>query len=209
MRTATEIEPVALLVDAQRFIGLDAVDEFALEGLALGDEPGLGVLAAPDFARDFRVARDDLLHLLFDRGQVFEREGLGAMEIVIEAVFDHRADRDLRAGIKLLHRFGEHMRRVVADELQRARILAGDELDLRVAIQRREQIDERAVDSHGDAALGERGRDALGDVEARDAGIELTGRPVRESHCNHLSLLSRSIADTDRRKSLGGGRSGF
>ena len=34
------------------------------------------------------------------------------------------------------------------------------------------------------------------------AGLELTGRPVRESDRNHVTLLTRSIADTDRRKSL-------
>ena len=36
VRTATEIEPLALPIDAQGLIGLDRVDEFALENLALG-----------------------------------------------------------------------------------------------------------------------------------------------------------------------------
>jgi len=36
VRPATEIEPLSLPIDAQRFIGLDRVDEFALEDLALG-----------------------------------------------------------------------------------------------------------------------------------------------------------------------------
>ena len=36
MRTAAEIEPLALPIDAQGLIGLDRVNELALENLALG-----------------------------------------------------------------------------------------------------------------------------------------------------------------------------
>ena len=36
-------------------------------------------------------------------------KGVVAIEVVIEAVLDHRADGDLRAGKKLLHRLGQHM----------------------------------------------------------------------------------------------------
>ena len=91
------------------------------------------------------------------------------------------------------------MRGVVADELQRARIFARDELDLRVALDRAREIDERAVERHGDAALGERGRDALGDVDARNAGLELTGRPVGECNRYHSDApvaLSRRYEST-------------
>ena len=65
-----------------------------------------------------------------------------------------------------LHRFGEHMRGVVADELQRARIVAGEELDLGVVLDRIGQVGELAVERHRHRALGKRRRNALGDVEA-------------------------------------------
>ena len=44
-----------------------------------------------------------------------------------------------------------------------------EELDLGVALDRVGEVGERAVERHRDRALGERGRDALGDVEAGDA----------------------------------------
>ena len=64
------------------------------------------------------------------------------------------------------------MRRVVADELERARIVAGDEFERRVRVDRVGEIDELAVADRRDRALGERGRNGFGDVEAGDAGLE-------------------------------------
>ena len=58
-----------------------------------------------------------------------------------------------------------HMRGVVPDQLQRARVLARDEFDLGVALDRVGEIGERAVERHGDGALGQRRRNALGHVE--------------------------------------------
>ena len=57
---------------------------------------------------------------------------------------------------------------VVADELERARVVAGEELDLGVAADRVGEVGEFAVERHRHRALGERGRDALGDVETGD-----------------------------------------
>ena len=139
-----------------------------LKALALVAEHLLGLLAIPDFLGEGFVARDDLAHLLLDRGEVFRRERLVAEEVVIEAVLDHRADRHLRARPQRLHGFGEHVRGVMPDQLQRARVVAVDEFDLRVVRDRIGEIGDHAVERHRDRALGERGRDALGDIEAGD-----------------------------------------
>ncbi len=67
-----------------------------------------------------------------DGGEILRREWLVAEEVVVEAVFDHWADRDLRTRPQRLDGFGEHMGGVVADQLQRARLVAVDEFDLRI-----------------------------------------------------------------------------
>src|SRR5208283_883286 len=110
MRPAAEIEPFALLVDGKILVAGDGIDQLALESLALLFEKVERLVARPDLTHNWAVARDDLAHLLLDRRQILRREGLAAIEVVIEAVLDDRADRHLRAGKKLLHRFGEHMR---------------------------------------------------------------------------------------------------
>src|SRR6516164_3284258 len=95
MRTAAQIEPVALLVDLDRLIFGNGVDQLDLEQLALVAKNLLSLLARPDFLSEGFVARDDLAHLLFNRGKIFRRERRVAEKIVIEAVIDHRADGDL------------------------------------------------------------------------------------------------------------------
>ncbi len=57
-------------------------------------------------------------------GKIRRREGLVAVEVVVETVLDDRPDRHLRAGEQLLHRFGEDMGAVMADQFQRPRIVA-------------------------------------------------------------------------------------
>ena len=86
---------------------------------------------------NLRVAGDDLAHLRLDRREVVRRERLVAGEVVVEAVLDRRADGDLGAGEQLLHRLGQHVGGVVADQLQRVGVAAGDEHHARVVVDRR------------------------------------------------------------------------
>ena len=161
-------------------VGRDSVDQLDLEHLAVVAEYLLGLFAVPDFLGEGFVARDDLAHLLFDRGKILRRERLVAEEVVIEAVLDHRADGHLRARPQRLHGFGEHMGGVVPDQLQRAGVVAGDEFDSGVVLDRIGEIDHGAVERHRHGALGERGRNALGDVEAGGVLGEFAFRAVGE-----------------------------
>ena len=210
VRAAAEIEPVALLVDLERLVGRNGVDQLDLEVLALVAEGFLGLLARPDFLGEGFVARDDLLHLLLDDGQVFQRERLVAEEVVIEAVLDHRADGDLRAGPQRLHGFGQHVRGVVPDQLQRARIVAVEEFDFGVALDRIGKIGDRAVERHGDGAFGQRGRNALGDVEAGGALGIVPTRAVGKGQRDHVfcscgSLLRTSAGKRYAQRDITGG----
>ena len=198
VRAAAEIEPVALLVNLYLLILRNGVDQLDLEILAHVAEGLLRFLARPHFLGEGSVAGDDLLHLLFDDGQVFQRERLVAEEVVIKAVLDHRADGHLRARPQRLHGFGQHVRGVVPDQLQRARVVAVDEFDLGVALDRVGEIGERAVERHGDGALGQRGRNALGDVKPGCAlGIFPTGA-VGKGQRDHQHLLLLTPANERR-----------
>ena len=92
------------------------------------------LIARHDAAVDFLIRLRQLLHLRFDGREVFRREGALEGEVVIEAVFDDRADGHLRFGEELLHRLREQMRRRVADDLEAVRILLGDDGDARVGV---------------------------------------------------------------------------
>ena len=121
-----------------------------------------------------QVLLDDLAHLRLDRRQVVGREGLVAREVVIEAVLDDRTDGHLRARIERLHRFRHDMGGVVADERERPRIVAGDDLDLGILVDRVGEIGNPLVERHRHRLLGERFGDRFGDLAAGDAGGEFT-----------------------------------
>ncbi len=156
MRAAAEVEPITLLVDVDLLIGGDGIDQLDLEHLALVAENLLRLVARPYFFGERFVARDDLAHLLLDRVEVLRRERLVAEKVVVETVLDHRADGDLGAGPQRLHGFSQHMRRVVADQFECARVFAGQELDLGVLFDGVGEIADCAVERHRDRALGER-----------------------------------------------------
>ena len=189
VRAAAQVEPLALLVDVDLLVRRDGVDQLDLEHLALVGEHALGLVARPHFLGEGFVAGDDLAHLLFDGGKIFRRERLVAEKVVIEAVFDHRTDGDLGARPQGLHRLGQHVGGVVADQFQRAGVVAIDELDLGVAADGLAEVDDGAVERHGDGALGQRWRNRLGHFEAGDAVGVFPTRAVGEGQRDHLNLL--------------------
>jgi hypothetical protein len=189
VRPAAKVEPVALPVNLDLLIRRNGVDQLDLEHLALVGEDVFGVLARPDFLRERSVPLHDLAHLRFDPRQVVRRERLVPEEVVVEAVLDHRPDGHLRARIEFLHRLGHHMRRVVADEFECARIVAGDDLDAGVLVDLVGNVGELAIERHRHRLLGERLRDALGDLAPGDAGGKLTNGIIGEGQMDHRSLL--------------------
>ncbi len=203
VRAAAEVEPVALFVDLDLLVVRDGIDQFDLEQLALVAKDALGLLARPHFLGEGFVTRDDLAHLLLDRVEVLGGERLVAEEVVVEAVLDHRADGDLGARPQRLDGFRKHMRGVVPNELQRARVLARKKFDPSVALDRVIEVGERAVERHRDRTLDERGRDALGDVEAGGAVREVPTRAVgKGQRDHHVAPVAHSLPTNAGKRGL-------
>src|SRR3569623_1341894 len=110
--------------------------------------------------------RSSRAQLGLDRRQVLRGEGavLGG-EVVVEAIVGRRAEGDLRAGEKVLHRLGEDVREVVARQFERVGLVARrDQRKLGVALERATDVAQVAVDARGDRGLGEARTDRRGDV---------------------------------------------
>ena len=144
------------------------------------------VATRPHLALDGLGAVDDLGHAFFDFFEIVERERLVPGKIVIEAVVDRGADGDLRAGIKLLHRFGHGMCRVVPDEGERIVIPAFDQADSDAIRQFTIEIPDLAVHLHGDHDLGEPGADVRRQVRPGRPAVERTHAAVGELDLNGL-----------------------
>ena len=88
--------------------------------------------------------------------EVFRRERLIAVKIVVEAVLDHRPDGDLRSRPQALYRFGEDVRGIMADELKHARVVAVEKFNFCVVFDRIGKIGKLAVERHRHRPFGKR-----------------------------------------------------
>ena len=161
------------------------LDQLDFKALALVLEQSNGVAPLHRLAGEGGVAGDDLAHPRLDPLEVLRGEGLVPVEVVVEAVLDRRADGDLGAGEKVLHRLGEHMRGVVPDQFKRFRVLAGDEADGGVAVEHGGEVGELAVHAHGDGGLGEAGADGGRHLRARDRTVEAAHGSVGQGDGGH------------------------
>ncbi len=194
VRAAADVEPVALAINRKLLAGRNhIVDDLHLVGLAQRGERALGVLALPHLALDRQVALDDLVHALLDLFQVFRRKGDFAREIVIETVLDRRADRHLRARIQFLHRLRHHMRGVVAQQFQRVLVLAGDDRQIRIAVDDIRGVDHAPVDLAGQGGLGQARTDGGGDILNADGLIETALTAVGKGDGRHVVISSGGL----------------
>jgi len=164
---AAEVGEVALRVEGDRPFG--GVDELDLVGLALpGEEAlrllGVDILALPAAAL-LQLAADLFLDLL----QRVLADGLGKLEVVVEAVVDRRADGDLGPWVEAANGLGEQVRGGMAQDVERVGIVlvAGrEDLDPLPIGERRTHVLDVAVRPDEDGLLGELRSDRARGVEA-------------------------------------------
>ena len=116
---------------------------------------------------EWLVLLDDLLHLFLDDAQVVIGEGLAVrqVEVVVEAVLDGRANRELGAGIQLRHRLGQYVCRRVTQHVPSGVGVVGDQRH-NVAVDERDgQVGLDAVDACSDSCLAQTRPDGCCEVE--------------------------------------------
>ncbi len=164
VRAATEVDEIAFAIKRHLLVGRNRGDQLGLVFLALVEEELDRIVAVPDFTADRDVLFRQFGHALFDGRQIFRGERTLVGEIVVEAVFDDRADGDLRFREQLLDRVGQQMRRRMADEIQSFGVTFGDDGQIGVPFDQMRGIDQRTIDLAGQRRTGEAGADAGGDL---------------------------------------------
>ena len=144
VRAAAEVGEAVVGVerDGRDALALHQVlDQLDLVVLLLAGEALERLVDRDVLAHERLVGLDVLAHLGLELLEVVLGDGdaLGELEVVVEAVGDRRADRDLRARVQLEHRGGQHVRGVVADQLDGVGVVGvgGDDLDPVAVVQRR------------------------------------------------------------------------
>ena len=120
------------------------------------------------------VFLDDLLHLRLDLGEVLGGEGGGQIEIVVEAVFDGRADGELGAGIQPAHRLGQNVGGGVPIGALAFGIVKGEDLQRAVLLERRAQVHHFAVHPGGAGGVIQPHADGARHLGRRDARLEFS-----------------------------------
>jgi hypothetical protein len=196
VRAPAQVDPVALLVQSDGLVLGQVADQLGLELLAPRLEEDDGLVAVPDLAFELRASRSTIWrHLLFDRGEVVGREGLVAVEVVIEAVLDGRADRDLGAGEQGLDRLGQDVGRVVTDCIEGGGVVAHDQAEVAAGLQHPAHVALLAVQLGKHRLLGQGRRDRGRDVARRRAGRILTHRAVGEFQIDHDCFFLRRSSE--------------
>jgi len=185
VRAPAEIDPVALPVERDRLLLGNGGDDLGLVLLAHVAEELHRFVARHLAARDRQVALRNLGHAPLDRGEVFGRKGALVGKIVIEAVFDHRADGDLRIGEELLHRVREQVRRRVAQQVVRFRVLVGDDGDVGIARDAVAGVDQLAVHFAGERGTGKPRADRGGDLGYGKGSGKRLRRAVGQTDVRH------------------------
>ena len=189
VRAAAEVFELAFAVQRDVFVRRDARDDLGLVVLAQALEIGHRLVAWQHTALNLLVLLRQLRHLGFDGDQVFGREGSLVREVVVEAVFDDRADRDLRLGEELLHRIRQQVRGRVADDFQAVGVFLGQDRQHRVGVDAVAGVDDLGLGAlphaAGQSGLGQAGADGGRDLGHRHGAFELTLGTVGQLNGNH------------------------
>ena len=127
--------------------------------------------------RESRALLDDRLHLLFDRTQIFIGKRR-VIEIIIESVFDRRADRHLRIREETEHCLRHDMRGRMAQCRETFRISGRQDLKLAVPGQRGSKITDLAIDLADSRIARKALTDILCHFKDRNARCILAYAPV-------------------------------
>ena len=130
------------------------------------------------------VLLDDGPHFGLDPLQVVVAEvrPVRQLEVVVEAVLDHRADGVLRAGPQPAHRLGHDVGGRVPQHLAPGVGAVGDDRHLVALVQLRRQVDLAAVHDRDHGGLGQAGPDGRRQLAGRRALGELPLRSVGKAN---------------------------
>ena len=114
VRAPTEVDELEVAVDGHlvasgHLVGIDALDDLPLEGMALEEVERL--VAAQCLPDERLVGSDDLLHPGLDLLQVLGSEWAVDFEVVVEAVIDGRPDGEGGTVEQAEHRLGQDVGR--------------------------------------------------------------------------------------------------
>ncbi|GIV59639.1 MAG: hypothetical protein KatS3mg043_0728 [Rhodothermaceae bacterium] len=144
------------------------------------------------------VAPGQLHHLFLDAFEVLRADLAPAeVDVVVEAVFDGRADAELDAGIEGFEGLGHQVGRRVPVGGFALGVVPGVDPDVCVLLDGTAQVAHLPVDADGQGGAGQSRRDALGHLAAGDAPGVFTGGSVGKRESDGVGHVRGGLAVGD------------
>ena len=134
VRAGAQVREVSLGVGADHCIFRQVFDQFHFVRFIFSLEFGQGFRSG-QFFPDQGIVGFDLAHFFFNGPQIFRREHMVAVQVVVEALFNGRPDGELGAREQMLDGLGHHMGGRMADGMEPFFTVRGNEFHFGIMIQ--------------------------------------------------------------------------
>ena len=186
MGPPAEVQEGPVAVDRYHLVVGKLVEPFELE-VIVGEEIASLILAY-DTPFEGVVGLDDPFHALLDGRDLIRGEGLGHVEVVVEAVVDGGAEADAGAGHEFAHRSGQNVSRGVAQHAERFGVAVGQEADRRAVGEGPAEVEDFTVDDRGKGRAGETRADRCGQVRGAGSRGQRKGAAVGQGYLDGIAF---------------------
>ncbi len=152
VRTAAKVDEIPLLIKGDDRVG-ELFEKLDLVFFAKPGKKADRLFAGHLPPGEGELLRSDIPHPGFDLFQVVLRERPGHIEIVVETVFNCRADGDARLRKNRLYGLGHYMGGAVPEDFNRRRRIGPDTFQSGVLFDLAGQVDQLAVELCGDPTI--------------------------------------------------------
>ena len=146
MRTRAQVRKITLAVEGKHLIFRQITDQFHFIRLVLLLHEGDSLIAGQGETHFAVILLDDMLHLFFDLFKGLGRKRLFHVEVVVEAVFDRGADRQLGIGVQRFDSGSQHMGGCMAKNALGLVIFKGQIFKRPILPDRGHQLDQLTVE---------------------------------------------------------------
>ena len=147
MRASAQVHEIALAIEGNDGVFGQIIDQLDLIGLFPALHEGNGFITRKLETLYAVVLLDNAGHFLFNFAKEIIREGLIGIEIIVEAVIDGGADRELDLGPELLDCLCQNVRGGMTQDALCFIVREGQELDLMLTFKRTPHFGDGAVNA--------------------------------------------------------------
>ena len=184
-----------MVIQAHLFDGIiHPVDDFHLVGFTARFEESASFRCWRPLLDDVIIPANQILHPLFQHLQIFRREGLIGINIVIETFLNHRSDRHFGIRAQLLDRMTDQVGAGMANNLQTFRVAGGNDCEVSIIDDGFTGIHQLAVHTTGQGGFGQTWTDIGSHVQNGQGAIVLALATIRKGNYGHQESLLLSVA---------------